>query len=99
MANKFKEKQILAEILNILHTSVEQMENDCRRDYRKVGVTEVQDTHWRTGELLWEDEEKTIPKMKEKWDYVNKTEEEMTEDDVIRVKVCQHIKAQLEKMI
>lgn len=99
MANKFKEKQILAEILLDLYNVVEQREKDCQQDYRKVGVTDEQDKHWRTGELLWEDEAQTVPKMKEKWDYVAKTEEEMSEDDRLRLKVCQQIKAQLEKMI
>ena len=99
MANKFKEKQTLAEILNTLYTSVEEMETECRREYRRVGTTEEQDTNWRTGELLWEDEAHTIPKMKDKWEYVMKSEEDMSEDDFIRLKMCQYVKAQLEKMI
>lgn len=99
MANKFKEKQFMAEILNDLYTEVENKEESCRREYRKIGVTDVQDKHWSTGELLWEDEEKTIPKMKDEWGYVDKDDEDLTEDDRLRIKVCQYIKAQLEKMI
>lgn len=99
MANKFKEKQYVAELLDKLYREVEREEKDCRQDYRRVGTTDVQDRHWSTGELLWEDEEKTIPKMKDKWDYVQKSEEEMTEDDYAKLKACQYLKTQLEKMI
>jgi hypothetical protein len=97
MANKFKEKQILAEILSDLYEEVEQKEKSVRTNYTAIG--EVQDKDWRSGELLWEDEEKTIPKMTKEWGYVDKDEEDLTEDDRIKLKVCQHIKSQLEKMI
>lgn len=99
MANKFKEKQYVAELLDKLYREIEREEKDCVQDYRRVGTTDVQETHWKTGELLWEDEEKTIPKMRDKWDYVQKSEEEMTEDDYAKLKACQYLKTQLEKMI
>ena len=99
MANKFKEKQYVAELLNKLYCDIEREEKDCMQEYRRVGTTDVQETHWKTGELLWLDEEKTIPKMRDKWDYVQKSEEEMTEDDYAKLKACQYIKTQLEKMI
>jgi hypothetical protein len=99
MANKFKEKQFLAEILDKLYREVQAEEDSCRQEYTKVGVTDEQDRQWQTGELLWEDEEKTIPKMKAKWDYVAKSEEELTPDDCAKIKACQYLKAQLEKMI
>jgi hypothetical protein len=97
MANKFKEKQMLAENLNDLYSSVEDRERNVRNTYAPIG--EEQETDWRTGELKWEDEEQTIPKMTKKWDYVPKNEEDFDEDDLIRLKVCQYIKSQLEKMI
>lgn len=97
MANKFKEKQILAEILSDLYTNVEAQEKCARMNYEPV--CEEQDKDWRSGELLWEDEEKTIPKMTKKWDYVPKSEDEMCEDDKVRIKMCQFVKTQLEKMI
>ena len=99
MANKFKEKQYVVEILDKLYKQVEAEEDDCRQEYRKIGTTDEQERHWKTGELIWVDEEKTIPKMKDKWDYVMKTEEEMTPDDYAKLKACQYLKAQLEKMI
>lgn len=97
MTNKFKEKQFTAEILSDLYEEVESKERSIRTHYQPIG--EVQDKDWRTSELLWEDEEKTIPKMEKEWGYVDKDEEELTEDDRMKLKVCQNIKAQLEKMI
>ena len=97
MANKFKEKQFMAEILNDLYNEVEEKEKSARASYQPIG--EKQAYNWRTNEYVWEDEEKTIPKMEKEWGYVDKSEDELTEDDRLKIKVCQHIKAQLEKMI
>lgn len=99
MTRKFKEKQYTAELLDKLYREIEAEEENCRQEYCKVGTTDEQERHWKTGELLWEDEEKTIPKMKDQWDYVMKSEEELTEDDYAKMKACQYIKSMLEKMI
>lgn len=99
MANKFKEKQYQAEILGELYETLERLEKNHTTEYRQVGVSDVQDRHWRTEELLWEDDEKTIPKMKTIWDYVPKDESELTEDDRLHIHIIYTIKAQLEKMI
>lgn len=97
MLTKFDERRIEAEILGELYRVVEEKESGAKRDYRKVGVSDEQDKDWRTGELLWEDEEKTIPKMRDKWDYVAK--EELTEEEELYLQVCHKIKSALEKMI
>ena len=97
MTNKFKEKQFTAETLSTLYEEVENMEKHIRTSYVPVG--EKQDRNWRTGELLWEDEEKTIPKMTKEYGYVDKDEDDLTDDDRLKLKVCQSIKSQLEKMI
>lgn len=97
MTNKFQEKKILAEVLNDLYEVIESKEKSVKQDYRKVG--EKQATDWRTNELQWEDEEKTIPKMVPDYDYVEKTDAEFTEDDMLRLKVYQLMKTKLENMI
>ena len=97
MTNKFKEKQAIAEILDELYRIVDEKENSAHTEYKVVGEEQAKD--WRTGELQWEDEEKTIPKMTGKWDYVVKTDEELDREDLAKIKACQYIKAQLEKMI
>ena len=97
MLTKFDEKRVEAEILGELYKFIEEKETGTKRDYRKIGVYDEQDKHWNTGELLWEDEEKTIPKMRDKWGYVDK--EELTEEEELYLQVCRRIKSALEKMI
>lgn len=97
MANKFQEKQILAEVLNELYSTLEEKEKSVHRDYRVVGKKATQRRHWNTGELMWEDDEKTIPLMEDDWQYVEK--EDLTEEDVLKIKVYKYVMAQLEKMI
>lgn len=97
MNNKFKEKQFMAELLNELYEQIEEKEKYIGSTYKPVG--EKQDRDWKTLEYLWEDEEKTIPKMVPDYGYVAKNEEDLTEEDKLKIKVCQQIKAQLEKMI
>jgi DNA gyrase inhibitor GyrI len=97
MANKFQEKKYLAEVLNELYESVDHKEQDIHYTYQVVGEEQAKD--WRTDELLWLDEEKTIPKMRDKWANISKSEDEITEEDKMKIKVCQYIKTQLEKML
>lgn len=95
MANKFKEKQLLAELLNELYDIVQRKEDSVHTEYRRVGEEQAKD--WRTGELKWEDEEKTIPVMTDKW--ADMPKDELSADDELTIKVCQYVKTQLEKMI
>lgn len=98
--NTIKEKRIALEYLEDIFNLLDGREHDVRYAYKKVGVDETkQRTAWRTGELLWEDEEKTIPSYEPIYDDVLKDAEEMTEDDNIRLKVLGNIKSALEKMI
>ena len=99
MANKFQEKQILADVLNDLYNTVEQKEKQVHYEYKIVGKKDVQRRHWGTGELMWEDEEKTIPLMEDDWQNVPRAEEDLTEEDLLRIKVYKYVMAQLEKMI
>jgi hypothetical protein len=97
MTNKFKEKQALAELLEKLYRIVDEEEDGAHKSYEIVGQEQAKD--WRTGELQWEDEEHTIPKMTGKWDYVVKDDEELCPEDLAKIKACQYVKAQLEKML
>lgn len=97
MANKFEEKRILAEVLNELYDDVQRKEDSVHTEYKIVGEEQAKD--WRTGELKWEDEEKTIPTMTNKWDTVSKADEDLTDEDKLKIKVYQYVKSQLEKML
>ena len=75
--NKFKERQIEAEILGELY---EKLENDLKyatKSYERVGKETEQARDYKTGELLWEDDEQTIPKFRDNWDYVDVPEDEL----------------------
>ena len=99
MANKFQEKQILAEVLSDLYNTLESREQSVHSEYKRVGKKDVQCKDWRTGELLWEDAEHTIPKMEDDWQTVPKADDELTDDDLLRIKVYKYVMSQLEKMI
>jgi hypothetical protein len=96
--NKFKTKKAEAEILDELYMRVEEKLADTYTEYRPTDEQE-QDKDWRTGELLWEDEEQTIPKMKPVWKYMEIPEEELNEDKQAIVKACKTIMTALEKML
>jgi hypothetical protein len=98
MENKFKVKKAEAEILETLYTTVQEKLESAYKDYRKTG-TQEQDKDWRTGELLWEDAEQTVPQMKDVWAFVNIPEEELNEDQIATVKACNNIMAYLEKLL
>ena len=96
--NKFKERQIEAEILGELY---EKLENDLKyatKSYECVGKEDEQATDYRTGELRWEDEEKTIPYYRDKYDYVDIPEEKLSDEQKLRAKVIKNIMAKLEKL-
>ena len=97
MANKFQEKQVMVEVLGELYSTLEDKVKRVSYEYKIVGKRDTQSRHWNTGELIWEDEEKTIPRMDDDWQEVKK--EELTEEDELKIKVYKYVMAQLEKMI
>ena len=105
MANKKREISLFIEkraMLNVLERVFDQLEDiskDCTMTYEVVGKRDEQDTNWRTGELLWEDDEKTIPKMKDKYDYVPIPEDDMTDEQICKLHAINEIKNALEKLI
>lgn len=75
--SKFAEKKGFIEALEQTFSYVQDCKNDCARDFRKIG----EEQRIRNGEPCWEDEEHTIPEMKDTWGYVDVSIDEM-EDDV-----------------
>lgn len=94
MTNKFKEIKTLAEVLEEVDNFIEEKTKDIEFDYVPVG--EEQATNWR-GELVWEDEEQTVPKMTSKWDYVKK--DNISDEAKDRLEALRKVQRQLEKMI
>lgn len=98
MANKFMERKIEAEILSEIYEELETKLKYATKRYECVGKEEEQARDWRTNELLWEDEEKTIPKYRDKYDYVTVLDSELTEEEKLRAKVIKSVMAKLEKI-
>lgn len=97
MAKKFTVMRKQAEVLERLEDVLNEIIRDKSMTWDVVGKEEEQATSWKTGELLWEDEEHTIPKYKNKYDYVPKAE--LDEDDQITIDVCNGFLKKLDKLI
>lgn len=99
MTNKFKKAEMSAEILGDLYERLEEKKRNLLMRYDKVGVSDIQARDWRTHELKWEDEEKTIPVYEDKYDYVPIDESELDAEDKLRSTVIDEIMVKLEKLI
>lgn len=95
--NKFEEKKIEAEVLSELYETVLSKEKSIRSDYEAAGEEQAKD--WKTGELLWEDEEKTVPKVRTVWKEVTRTDDELSEDDRNRLRIYSNLRTKLEKLL
>lgn len=95
---KIQLKKAQLEILDDLFNTLETKRKCCFTDWRVIGKKDEQDTDWQ-GNLLWEDDEHTIPKYKNKYGSVEITEDEMTEEQVARVTAIDSIVTVLEKLI
>lgn len=95
---KLKTKKALITILaDRLFPALDSEEKDTREDYRIIGDSDEQATDWRTGELKFNDDGEPI--MEKKWGYVQKTQEELTEDDIARLAAIETLRTALEKLI
>ena len=97
--DKIVAKKAFLTVLEKLAESLESQKRDVLTDYKVIGKEEKQATNWKTGELLWEDEEKTIPKYDNKWGYVDIPEEKLTEEAKATLKAIEEVEKALEKLI
>lgn len=97
-SNKFKERQVEAEILGELYERLEDKLKDATMRYDCVGKEEEQARSYRTDELLWEDDECTIPKYRDKYEIVPVPENELTDEDKLRIKVIKNLMTKLERI-
>ena len=99
MNREISEKMAQLEIIGELLDTLDRKLDDVTHDYRVVGKEDEQATSWKTGELLWEDEEHTIPKMKDRWENVEIPEDEWSDDVKAKVGAIEEIQEKLKKMI
>lgn len=97
--DKIVAKKAYLSVLEKLADSLEAQRKDVLTDYRVIGKEDTQATNWKTGELLWEDEEKTIPKYDNKWGYVDIPEEELSAEAKATLKAIDDVEKSLEKLI
>ena len=94
-----KVKMEVLERLERIFEELKSREESISTDYECVGKEEEQATNWRTGELLWEDEEQTIPKYNNKYESVPKKPENFTEEDLAQLEAIKIIRTTLETLI
>lgn len=97
--NKFKEKEYECKYLSQLYRMLEESESTLKTIYKVIGESDEQAVDYRTGELQWKDEEKTIPKMKSIWGDVELSEDELSNEQLAELKAIRNVKAKLEKML
>lgn len=97
--NIFTEKRAVLEVLERLANDLDSQLKDATYSYEVVGKKDEQATDWRTGELLWEDEEHTIPVYRDEYDYVPLPEEELTDEQVAKVKAIATVREMLNGLI
>lgn len=97
--NRFGKMRVQAEVLEKLEEQLNDILRFASCEYKVVGKEEEQSTDWKTGELLWEDEEHTIPKYRDRFDYVPLPEEELPDECRLRVEVCKEFIKKLDKLI
>lgn len=102
MATKLTKIQLRKAELNVLETlmqELDRLEHDNTCSYEEVGKETEQAKDWRTGELRWEDDEKTIPYYKSIYDWVPKEEKDLSDEDRALLKAIDTVRTALEKMI
>lgn len=90
-------KREMLDLLETLYKELDDAERPIGKSYECVGKEEEQAKDWRTGELLWEDEEQTIPKYRDKWDWVEKSE--LDDNDKAKKEAIETIRKALDKLV
>ena len=85
------------EAIEKILSSLDEIERDIRCTLEVSGKYDNQARSYDTGELLWEDAEKTIPLYRDKYDYVPK--ETLTDADNAKLEVVQSVREWLESRI
>ena len=96
---KLAQKKAQLTIIEKLMDALNDLKKDTTQEYKVVGKEDKQATNWKTGELLWEDEEKTIPRYDNKWAYVEIPEEELTDEAKVTLQAIEEMKKKLDDMI
>lgn len=97
MASKFMTMRKQGEVLEKVEELLNSLIVDHGKKWQVVGQEQAK--NWEHNELLWEDDERTIPKMKDKYGYVDVPFEELEEEDKVLIEVCRTFIKKLDKLI
>ena len=92
-------KRAQIDVIEKLLEALDDLRKDTSKEYKKVGKETKQATNWRTGELLWEDEAKTIPKYDDRYEYVDIPDEQMTDSKKALLQAISDMESKLDAMI
>lgn len=97
--NKFSERayeiQMWGEIYNIL----QDRERDEHTEWGVTGKSETEQAkNYATGELLWEDDEHTIPVMRDTYGVVEIADEDLSDERQMHIRVLKRLMVAVEKM-
>ena len=95
----FQKKREMLNVMERLFKILDEEEEDLKQSYEVIGKEEEQATNWKTGELLFVDEEKTIPLYRDKYGYVDRKESDYTDIDFAKLDAIKSIKQALEALI
>lgn len=102
MATKFETKKWELEELGWFYTELEHRHKDLAEEFKKLDEME-QATEWnretKEYDLVWEDEEQTVPKMVNKWGYVTLPDNELSEEKRAKRDICKKLMEYIEKQI
>ena len=93
-----RDKKAMLEVIERLFSELDNIEEWEAKEYRQVGVEDEQATD-RNGNLLLEDEEKTVPKYRAKYDYVTIPKNELSEDALAKLDAVSKVRTALEKLV
>lgn len=96
---KLVQKKAQLTVIEKLNDALDDLMKDTACNYQVVGKKSEQARNWKTDELLWEDEEKTIPKYENKYDYVEIPAEELTDDKLALILAISNMRKQLDDLI
>lgn len=103
MKNMFEEKKVVAQELAEICEFLENRRKEYTMKWTVIGKTDKQAKkyNWKTEEyeLIWEDEEQTIPKYEDEWGNVPKEDEDYTEEDRIKIATIDKVIKGLDKAL
>lgn len=91
-------KKGLLDALDDIYSQVENQIKDCTHDYKIIGK-ESEQSRDRDGNLKWVDDEKTIPYYRDKWGYVEKSLDDLTDERYAKYLGLLEIKEVLESLL